>query len=153
MFPLSMFDFELLILGLLAKEFGRVIETALYVSRGVFSQNCFGEKIFFHRFLIFGKRITDFWRKILGMVVKPSFYASKKKFWGDKNWRKKLNQISFELWERNFQKFAQKIPAEPSKQHSTYHEEKFQEYLFWKFLFLPFFPNSGKNFRTLSEEL
>ena len=78
--------------------------------------------IFFHHFLILGERITEFWRKTLGMVVKTSVYGCRKIFWRDKYWRKKLNQFSFELWEGNLQKFAQKFPAGPSKLPSTYHE-------------------------------
>ena len=63
-FP-SVSEFGLMIFGLLAKKFGRLTKTALYVSRGVLRRKKLSKKIIFlHQFVNLCWWFSGFWRKM-----------------------------------------------------------------------------------------
>ena len=122
----------------LGKELRSFIKAAFYVFGVTFCLKTVLEKMF-NSFAVSAENFSQFWREIVELVVKHSFYVFTRKFCGKKNWRKKLFQIIFWLWERNFQTFTQKFLAELSKQHSAYPEDESQaRKCFWKYTILHF---------------
>ena len=73
----------------------------LRVGRNIVPKHCFGEQ----KFITFGisaKQNSWFWWKIVDLVVKPSFYVSKRTFWGKKNRRKNYFNSFFDFGRESF---------------------------------------------------
>ena len=69
--------------GFWQKKIGRVIQTAFYVSRGTFWQNCFREK-FFSSFPCCQQELLG----LFDMIVKHSLYVPGRTIWANKDSRK-----------------------------------------------------------------
>ena len=94
----------------------------------------------------FQEKISETPWEFFGMIDKPSFWVSRRKFWGNKTCMKELIQVIFWHWERKFQAFNQNLPAELSEQHSTYPEDDFQENFYLEVYSSPTFPDSERKF-------
>ena len=85
----------------------------LPVQTNILPKKCFGEKEF-NTFGFSGKKSQNFTEKM-----------SRRNFWGNKFCIKEVFQIIFWNWERKFQTFPQKFPAELSARHFTWPEDEF----------------------------
>ena len=105
-----------MIFRILAINVANITKASSHFSRLTFCQkNVFGENEF-NTFGFSGQKSQNFRSKV-----------SKRKFWQHKFCIKKVIPIIYWLWERTFQTFTQKFPAEVSEQHSTYPEDECQE--------------------------
>ena len=124
-----------MIFRILAKNVANITEASFHLSRLKFCrEKCFGEKEF-NTFGLSGENSQNFGSR-----------ESKRNFWGNNFCIKKVIRIIFWLWERTFQTFTQKFPAEVSEQHSTYPEDECQERKFGSIQFSDFLGHRAKSF-------
>ena len=106
-----------------------------------FVKKLFWSKEFQH-FQFFREKPQDFGGKV-----------SKGYFWANKFCIYIVIRIIYWIWERKFQTFPKNLPAELSKQHSTYPEDEFRERnCFWKYRIPQFSPTWRRTFRTVSDK-
>ena len=137
-FP-SICDTEHKVYGLFWNIFWGVPKTAIYVSRGT----VWGKTIFRRTYVflsILGHWANYFWRfwQSIAGVEKTAFYVSRGTVWGKLCFLKKVYFIFIIAhWDKDFWPFVGKISAVPSKLHSTFPQEHFEENIFfrekWKF--------------------
>ena len=108
---LSIPEFQLMIGEVLAKK-GRVIKTALDVSRGTFRRNCCGEQINFWPLPDSQQENLGFFPKIVGTVVQHPFYVSTKYSEGT-NIRSKKSLESFSDFGDKISKFRSEVFSRP----------------------------------------
>ena len=137
-------NFELITFRILAKNVASVTNAAFYLSRVTFCQkNVLEEKnSTISHFQGINLRFSV---GIVGMIVKPSFWVSRRQFLGNNTCIKEFSQTIFWLWERKFQTFTQNLLAELSEQHFTFPEDEVQE-IFLEVQNSPIFYDFEQNF-------
>ena len=142
-----------MIFRILAKNVASVTKAAFYLSRLTFCQTkWFGEKDI-NTFGFPGKITSEFPWKIVGMIVKPSFWVSRRKLRGNKTCIKELIQFFFDFGREKYFKLLSKISQQSCQTAFYVSRGWIPGKLLWKNIVLRCSRTSNKNFRTFSELL
>ena len=129
-----------MIFRILAKNIANITKAAFYLSRITFCQKIVLEKKNSTLAVFQGKKLRSSARKCLEEISEGKIL------------QKKVIRSIHWLWERKFQTFPRKFPAELSERHSTYPKDAIKDKKLWKYTVLWFSRTPRKTFWTLCEE-